>query len=54
MPYLGVSGSNFEKLLSYLKSALANLCLIAKFHARIKMPKFGTKNALFSCFWTGT
>ena len=44
MPYLGVLDSNFQKLLSYLKSALS-ICLIAKSGAKIKILKFGTKNA---------
>ena len=26
------------------------ICLIAKFRAKIRIPKFGTKNALFGCF----
>ena len=25
------------------------ICLIAKFHAKIKIVKFGTKSALFGC-----
>ena len=28
------------------------ICLIAKFCAKIRILKFGTKNALFGCFWT--
>ena len=27
------------------------ICLIAKFHEKIKIPKIGTKNALFGYFW---
>ena len=27
------------------------ICLFAKFHRKTKMPKFGTKNALFGYFW---
>ena len=27
------------------------ICLIAKFHAKIRILKFGTKNALFGRFW---
>ena len=53
MPYLDVCliwvllGNNFSlKALSYLKSAPSNL-LFAKFHKNTRMPKFGTKNALF-------
>ena len=54
MPYLDVLGSNFEKLMSYLKSAPSNLshCKFdAKVRKKIKLPKFGTKNALFGYFW---
>ena len=34
MPYFGVSGSNFEKLFSCLKSA-PRICLVAKFGVKI-------------------
>ena len=27
------------------------ICVIAKFHKKMKMPKFGTKNALHGYFW---
>ena len=37
-------GCSFEKLLSYFKSALYGKK--AKLRAKIKVPKFGTKNAL--------
>ena len=50
MPHLGVLGSNFEKLLPCLKSAPSNFSLIAIFRARIKTPKFGTKNGLIGYF----
>ena len=52
MSYLGICGSNFEKLLSYLKSTFLTLsnCNILK---EKKMHKFGSKNALFECFWAG-
>ena len=42
MSYFGVSGSNFEKLFSCLKSA-PPICLIAKFSGNIKTFKFGVK-----------
>ena len=42
MPYFGVSGSNFEKLFSCLKSA-PRICLVAKFGGNIKIFKFGVK-----------
>ena len=51
MLHLGALGSNFQKLLSYLKSAPMKLSLIVIFHERIKTPKFGTKNGLFGYFW---
>ena len=44
MPHLGVLGNNFEKVLSYLKSAPSNLKM------KIKMLKFGTKNSWFCGF----
>ena len=39
-------GWYFKKPLSYLKST-SRIFLNKKFRARIDMPKFGTKNALF-------
>ena len=51
MSHLGVLGSNFEKLLSYLKSPPTKLSLIVIFHERIRTPKFRTKNGLFGYFW---
>ena len=63
MPYLDVLGCHFEKSLSYLKLAPSKLlyckgwclvpriCLIAKFHKNIKMPKFGIQDALLGYFW---
>ena len=33
-----------------MKSA-SRICLTAKFREKMKMPKFGTKNDLFGCFW---
>ena len=45
--YLGLK---FKKLFSYLKSD-PWICLIAKFCIETKMPKFGTKNALFGHSW---
>ena len=55
MPYLGVLDSNFIKLLSYLKSAPSNwsnckVCLIAKFHEKMKTPEFEMKTTLFGLF----
>ena len=52
MPYLGFLGKNFIKRLSYLKLPPLNLsnCKILR---KTKIPKFGTKNALFEYFWAG-
>ena len=49
MRYFGIFGPDFKKLFPYLKPALSNLsnCKISP----KKMPKFGTKNALFGYFW---
>ena len=51
-------GWNLKTILSYLKPEFpksnvmhSQICLIAKFHEKTKMPKFGTKNALFGYFW---
>ena len=48
MPSLGIFGLQFEKTMSYLKSAPSNLSnfkiLLKK---TTKMPKGGTKNVLF-------
>ena len=44
-------GQNFEKLLSYLKSAPSNLSNCRISQKKPKMPKFGTKNVLFGYFW---
>ena len=46
MFYMGIFGLGFQIILSYLKSAP----LMGKFRERIKIPKFGTKNALFGHF----
>ena len=47
-----VLGWNLRILLSHLKLVPSNLsnCI---FPCKIKIPKFGTKNALFWYFWTG-
>ena len=44
MPYLGILGRKFEKLLSYLKSVSSN-CQNTKFRAKSKTLIFGTKIA---------
>ena len=50
MPDLDNFGWNLKTILSYLKSTPSNLSN-AKFGRKTKMPKFGTKNALFGHFW---
>ena len=49
MSYLGIFGKKNQKTIVYLKSAPSNLS-ICKSRKRIKMPKDGTKNALFGHF----
>ena len=50
---LGVLDSSFEKLLSYLTLAFSNLSYY-KVWCKIKILKFGTKNAWFGYFWART
>ena len=52
MPYLSVLDSNFEKPLSYLKSAPSNFpcCKVLK---KKQILKFGTKNVRFPYFGAG-
>ena len=49
MPYLGIFGPEFLKIMSYLKSG-SRICLIAKFREKMKMPKIGTKNSFIWVF----
>ena len=37
---------------SHILNQQPRICQNAKLHEKIKMPKFGTKNALFGYFWT--
>ena len=50
MPYLGILGWKFEKLLSYLKNQHPRICHNAKFRAKLKILNLGAKNAWFSWF----
>ena len=50
--YSGIFDSNFEKLLSYLKSAPSNLSY-CKVWCKKKLLKFGTKNVEFRYFRAG-
>ena len=43
MPYVGILGCRFEKLLSYFQHL--RICQTAKFREKLKIFKFGTKNA---------
>ena len=53
MPYLGIFGHEFKKkLLSYLKSAPSNVSICKISQKKQKMPKCGTKSALFGYFWS--
>ena len=52
MLYLDVLCSNFEKLLSYLKSTRSDMCN-CKISLKIKVPNFVIKNALFEYFGIG-
>ena len=53
MPYLGILGVELKKNCCHIWSQHIQICLIAKFCEETKMPKFGTKNALFGYFWAG-
>ena len=48
MPYLGILGCKFEKVLSYFQHL--RICQTAKFRAKLKIFNFGTKNAWLRCF----
>ena len=51
MPYLGIFGLEFEKnIVIFEISKHARIYRITKFCQITKMPKFGTKNALFGYF----
>ena len=52
LPYFDIFRLVFEKkLLPYLKQT--QIFQKAKFRAKLKALKFGTKNALFEYFWAG-
>ena len=53
MPYLGIFGPEFYKNCCQVWNQHPPICLIASFWEETKMPKFGTKNALFEYFWAG-
>ena len=49
MPYLGILACKFENALSYFQHL--RICQTAKFRAKLKAFNFGTKNAVFRCFY---
>ena len=52
MPYLNIFGLEFKKKKCHIWNQHPWICLIAESREIMKMPKFGTKNALFGYFWT--
>ena len=50
MPHLGIFGLEFENSIVIFK--ITRVCLAAKFRERMKIPTFGTRNALFGYFWS--
>ena len=48
MPYLGILGSKFEKVLAYFQHP--RICQTAKFLAKLEVFNFETKNVLFRFF----
>ena len=51
MPYSGIFGLEFENNNVIFEISALELVLYGKFREKMKMPKFGTKNALFGYFW---
>ena len=54
MSYLGILGSNFKKLLSYIWNQCHRIRLIVKFGGKIEIFHFGTKNIWFGYFLART
>ena len=50
---LGIFGLEFKKIYYHTWNQHPRISPIAKFHEKLKMPKFGTKNALFVYFLVG-
>ena len=50
MPDLGILGLEFSNTIVIFEIRTLEF-LIAKFREKMKIPKFGTKNALFGYFW---
>ena len=53
MPDLSTFGLEFSKNYCRIWNQHPQICLIAKFHVKAKMSKYGTKITLFENFWTG-
>ena len=51
MPYLRIFRQEFSKNYCHIWNQHHWICLNAKFCEKMKMPKFGNKNALFEYFW---
>ena len=51
MPYLDIFGARILKNYCHIWNQHLRVSLIAKLYEETKMPKFGTKNALFEYFW---
>ena len=51
MSYLGIFRLEFEKRYCHIRNHGPWICLIAKFSAKIKILKFGTKNSWFWYYW---
>ena len=53
MPYLVILGLKFENNIVIFEISIFEFVFSATFCEKTKMPKFGTKNALFGYFWAG-
>ena len=53
MPHLDIFGPKFQKNNCCISNQYPRICLFAKFREKMKMTKFGNKNALFEYFWAG-
>ena len=51
IPYLDILRLEFKKYYRHIWNQHRQILLIAKFCKKNKIPKFGTKNALFGYFW---
>ena len=52
MPYLGIFEQEFQKNFAIFEISALKLALLQNLVQKIKILKFGTKNALFGYFWT--